>query len=77
MDALITLLITMVVFVVFDIVALRWGVDSRDSLDSKEWKRRNLWADRLTASHKPITPLYAARAQQHAGRMNGHAPVLP
>ncbi|MEO8954456.1 MAG: hypothetical protein ACR2H5_20710 [Ktedonobacteraceae bacterium] len=26
-----------------DVVALRWGVDSRDKLDSPEWERRRWW----------------------------------
>jgi hypothetical protein len=29
--------------VVFDLVVLRWGVDSRDSADSPEWERRQRW----------------------------------
>ena len=30
--------------VVLDIVALRWGIDSRDGLDSPEWERRWRWS---------------------------------
>ena len=30
-------------FIVFDLVALRWGVDSRDRVDSPEWERRQRW----------------------------------
>ncbi len=26
-----------------DVVALRWGFDSRDKLDSPEWERRRWW----------------------------------
>lgn len=26
-----------------DVLALRWGVDSRDKLDSPEWERRRWW----------------------------------
>jgi len=29
--------------VVFDLVALRWGLDSKDSVDSPEWERRQRW----------------------------------
>ena len=29
--------------VVFDLVVLRWGVDSRDSFDGPEWERRQRW----------------------------------
>jgi len=30
-------------FIVFDVVALRWGFDSRDSINSPEWERRQRW----------------------------------
>jgi hypothetical protein len=26
--------------IVFDLIALRWGYDSRDGIDSPEWERR-------------------------------------
>ncbi len=26
-----------------DVLALRWGFDSRDKLDSPEWERRRWW----------------------------------
>jgi len=29
--------------VVFDLVALRWGLDSKDNVDSPEWERRQRW----------------------------------
>ena len=29
--------------VVFDLIALLWGIDSRDSVDSPEWERRQRW----------------------------------
>jgi hypothetical protein len=35
------LLIGLLLLVVFDITAMRWGYDSRDRLESQEWKRRN------------------------------------
>lgn len=28
---------------VFDLMALRWGKDSTDGLDSPEWERRRGW----------------------------------
>ncbi len=37
------ILILFVVMVVFDLVALRWGADSRDGLNSPEWLRRQSW----------------------------------
>ena len=30
----------LLVIIVFDIEALRWGVDSRDGINSPEWERR-------------------------------------
>jgi len=40
MELVIYLLIGLIVF---DIVALRWGADSRDGVDSPEWERRRSW----------------------------------
>jgi hypothetical protein len=40
MEFIIGLLIGLIVF---DLVALRRGVDSRDSIDSPEWERRQRW----------------------------------
>jgi hypothetical protein len=40
MEFIIGLLIGLIVF---DLVALRQGVDSRDSIDSPEWGRRQRW----------------------------------
>ena len=35
-----TFLILLALFIVLDLAALRWGVDSTDTLDSCEWERR-------------------------------------
>ena len=40
MEFIIGLLIGLIVF---DLVALRRGVDSRDNVDSPEWERRQRW----------------------------------
>ena len=32
--------IVLLVVILFDIAALRWGADSREKLDSPEWERR-------------------------------------
>ncbi len=50
---LITLLIVLVLLIVFDVAALRWGADSADNLDSCEWERR--W-NRSAASHSKHGP---------------------
>jgi len=47
MELAITLLL---IIIVLDIVALRWGHDSRDSLESTEWERRKGWY-LLTPAH--------------------------
>ena len=40
----------LLIILVLDIVALRWGHDSRDSLESAEWERRKGWY-LLTPAH--------------------------
>ncbi len=37
------MLILLIIVVVFDFVALRWGFDSTDGINSFEWLRRQLW----------------------------------
>ena len=37
------LLVTFFVLIVLSIVALKWGVDSRDDLNAPEWERRLQW----------------------------------
>ncbi len=39
MDLFIILYIV-IALLILDIVALRWGADSRDGIDSPEWRRR-------------------------------------
>ena len=36
-------LILLIGLIVFDVMALRWGFDSRDGIDSPEWERRQSW----------------------------------
>ena len=40
------ILIFVAVMIVFDIVVLLWGVDSREGPNSPEWGRRLAWAQR-------------------------------
>lgn len=35
------ILIGLLLLIALDIAAMRWGYDSRDGLDSREWERRN------------------------------------
>lgn len=37
------MLILLIVVIVLDIAALRWGIKSTDSIDSPEWERRQRW----------------------------------
>jgi hypothetical protein len=41
---MIVLAIVFVLIIVLNVGALRWGYDSRDGIDSAEWKRRREWA---------------------------------
>lgn len=41
------LLVTFFVLIVLSIVALKWGVDSRDDLNALEWERRLQWGHAL------------------------------
>lgn len=36
-------IVLLVGILLLDVVALRWGFDSRDKLDSPEWERRWWW----------------------------------
>ncbi len=40
-----TLIILLALLIVVDLAALRWGVDSTDTLASCEWERRGHWHD--------------------------------
>lgn len=37
------LLIILILFVLLDVAALRWGYDSRDGVNGAEWTRRQEW----------------------------------
>ncbi len=37
---MVTLFIILALFLILDMVALRWGVDSRERVSSLEWERR-------------------------------------
>jgi len=38
------LIIMVVLFVLLDIAALRWGINSSEDIDGAEWERRWRWA---------------------------------
>ncbi len=42
---MLTILIILALFIVLDIAALRWGMDSTERVDSCEWERRSYWHD--------------------------------
>jgi hypothetical protein len=37
---MITILVLVLLFVVLDVAAMRWGTTSSDGVESKEWERR-------------------------------------
>lgn len=40
MDIIFFLLVLLIIGVTLDVLSLKWGVDSRDTLNSSEWSRR-------------------------------------
>jgi len=42
---MLTILIVLALFIVFDLAALRWGVDSTDGIASCEWEHRWHWSN--------------------------------
>ena len=44
---MIGLLIFVLALVLLDLAAMRWGVDSTDDINSPEWERRALWAEKM------------------------------
>ena len=42
---MLTIIIVLALFIVLDIAALRWGVDSTESVVSGEWERRWHWSE--------------------------------
>ena len=44
------LLIIFIGIIVFDIAAIRWGINSCDSINSPEWERRRAWAVRMVGT---------------------------
>jgi hypothetical protein len=38
-----TIIVLTIALVILDLVALRWGFDSRDDLEGPEWERRRAW----------------------------------
>jgi hypothetical protein len=50
---MLTMIILLALFIVFDVTALRWGVDSTDGIVSREWDRR--WHRSNTIGNQWIT----------------------
>ena len=53
------LIVLLVLALVFGIAAMRWGYDSRDRVESKEWARRNeqVWSE----GHRVVRPIKQER----------------
>jgi hypothetical protein len=45
---MITILIFVLAFVLLDMAAMRWGVDSTEDINSREWSRREHWGGSQT-----------------------------
>ena len=44
-NIMLTIIMILALFIIFDIVALRWSVDTTDGMTSGEWERRWLQYD--------------------------------
>lgn len=44
---MIAMLILVLAFVLLDMAAMRWGVDSTEDINSREWERRALWGEKM------------------------------
>lgn len=53
------IILLLVVVIVLDIVALRWGFNSTDSINSPEWERRKCWG--FSSTH----PAPGDRCREH------------
>jgi hypothetical protein len=42
---MLTIIILLALFIVFDLAALHWGVDSTEDIASCEWERRWHWSE--------------------------------
>jgi len=51
MDIFFFWLIVFLGLIAFDLAALWWGFDSRESMSSPEWERRRIWWTRVPAHH--------------------------
>ena len=45
---MIALLIFVLAFVLFDMAAMRWGIDTTEGMDSCEWNRREHWGEKTS-----------------------------
>jgi hypothetical protein len=50
---MITILVLVLAFVLLDLVALRWGTDSTEGVNSCEWSRREHWGEK-TSEHVEV-----------------------
>jgi hypothetical protein len=45
---MITILVLLLAFVLIDVAALRWGTDSTEGVNSREWERREHWGEKTS-----------------------------
>lgn len=43
--------IILIGFIVFDLAAIRWGINSGDGINSREWERRYAWSLRMVGNN--------------------------
>lgn len=67
-----TLLILILLFIVLDLAALRWGFDSTEKLESPEWERRWMWA---ASHHEQYHEHKGEYTRAHRLQSNGHLPA--
>lgn len=68
------LIVLLVLVLAFEIAAMRWGYDSRDRLESKEWERRHeqVWSE----GHLAVHPIKREQARKVARPSLNHAHAL-
>lgn len=60
-------------FILLDLAALRWGIDSGDGINSPEWNRRYMWALRMVGTSTG----YISRPSRGGSTLTLRLPPLP
>ena len=75
---IITFILIVLILLIFDMMALRWGYDSRDGIDSEEWERRQRasLSDANFHSSRPVTGKTVHATDSRQTRIHGKAQSL-